>query len=155
MFPCQIHLLLSPSSEDVDGQTTLEFIYDVLVDGFHSMDDKVLIEFDSAPSRQAMNKCVSVTYEHTWRCQICFNDDKERVLQDSQLWSRIYGISLPISTRKNIAGCYRRLDITCDPDPSGDYSRDFDALLLYLRHTFGQCYTFDSMNNTFTHVDTE
>jgi hypothetical protein len=155
MFPCQIHLLLSPTSEDVDGPTTVEFIYDVLVDGFHLLDDKVLIEFDTTPNRQTISKCVSVIYDHIWRCQIHFNDDKAQVLQDSQQWSRIYGMNLPIAARKDIAGCYRRLDITCDPDPDRDYSRDFDALLLYLRHTFGQCYTFDSTNNKFIHIDNE
>ena len=155
MVPCHIHLLLPINSEDVDGPTTVEFIYDVLNEGFHMLDDKVQIEYDHSPNYRTQNKCVSVVYENTWRCQIHFNDDKEQVLQDSQLWSRIYGIRLPLASRKNIAGCYRRLDISCDPDVKGDYSCDFDALLLYLRHTFGQCYTFDSLNNKFIHNDTE
>ena len=156
MFPRQIHLLLPRNcSEDVDGPTTVKFIYDILVEGFHSLDDQVLIEFDNSPTGRTINKCVSVIYEQTWRCQIHYNDDPEQVLQDSQLWSRIYGIHLPMATRKSIAGCYRRLDITGDPDIDSDYSRDFDGLLVYLRHNFGQCYTFDSMNNKFIHIDTE
>lgn len=153
--PCQMHLLLPPSTDDVDGETTLAYIHEVVVEGFQFLDDKVIVEIDNSPRWQLQSGCVSVIYENTWRCEICLNDQRDQVLSDSQLWSRIYGTGLPKSTQTEIAMCYRRLDITCDPDPHNDYFPDFEALLLYIRHTFGNCFIFNSTHNEFTHLETE
>lgn len=155
MLPCHIHILLPSNNLDVDGETIVEFIHDILIDGFHLLDDKVLVEFDSSPNWQPQKKSVSVIYDNTWRCQIYVNDDQAQVAKDSQHWSRTFGTDLQLATQKNIVRCCRRLDISCDPDPNNDYLNDFDALLLYLRNTFGPCYTFDSISNKFLHHDTD
>ena len=152
MMPCQYHILI-PHRDGVEGETTLEFIHNELIDLLSSVDDQVHIELISSPKSQTERKCVSVIFENNWGCQIFFNDDKATIVNDSQHWSQTHGINFPISIQHNLARYCRRLDISCDPDPENDYFRDFDSLLLHLENNLATreqvCHTFDSVNNRF------
>ena len=157
MLPCQFHILI-PHRDGVNRETTLEFVHSVVIDLFSHVDDHVHIEFDSSPKSQTQSGCVSVIFENNWGCQIFVNDDKAKVVKDSNHWLLTYGTTnVPEATQQNIARYSRRLDINCDPAPENDYSWDFENLLLHLENSLATgeetCHTFDSVSNRFIQHD--
>jgi hypothetical protein len=145
--PSRIHILLSPSN--VDAQTVVEFLCDVLEDGFYMMYDDVQIECESPLHPHEKHHVVSLLYDKTWKLRIHYNNDSVHVLKDSKDWSHSQGTDLSDVIRGNITQCNRRLDLSCDFDQGGEHSKDLDAVVLFLRNTFDPCHVFDSVNNRF------
>jgi hypothetical protein len=151
MKPYLTHILL-PTDDDIDGETIMEYIHDILVEGFDKTSDKVQVERDLTTNSYLRNKeqqlTISLLYEGIWRCRIHYND-VPMVLHDTQQGSELYESGHLIEDRNKVAQCYRRLDIVSDPDPHHDYYEEFYAISDYLQNILGRCYTFDPIKDRF------
>jgi hypothetical protein len=141
MTSYQVHLLLPPPN-NADAQTVIEFVYDILFDGFAVMDDDVTVELN----REEFS--VILTYDQLWTCRIVWND-AATVLTDAQQWARLYATDRSDNDRMLLSMCHQRLDIISDPDPQRDYLDDYLALVEHLQTTFDPSWTFDPAQNEF------
>jgi hypothetical protein len=134
------HLLLPQTH--ADAQTVVEFVYEILVDGFRFMDDDVTVEMD--PRTLA----VTLTFDQEWCCRIRWNEAPE-VLRDSILWAQRHAMDRSDDERQQIASCAQRLEIDSDPDPDREFYDDYLTLVEHLQVTFDPSWTFDLSQGEF------
>lgn len=134
------HLLLPQTY--ADAQTVIEFVYEILVDGFRFMDDDVTVEMNPR------TLTVTLTFDQDWVCRIRWNDGLE-VLRDSQLWAQRHAMDRPHEERQQIASVAQRLEIDSDPDPEREFYDDYLTLVEHLQVTFDPSWTFDLTQGEF------
>ena len=133
----QFHLLLPPTH--TDASTVMEFIHEILFDGFARMDDNVQVEL------HRMNRTVTLTYDQEWSCRIQWND-APHVLHDAQRWATHHHST---EEQRRIAACTQRLDLYSDPDPERNYYDDYLTLVEHLQVTFDPSWVFDPTQDEF------
>lgn len=134
-------LLLPPTH--ADAYTVMEFVYEILLDGFRFLDDDVQVDMD------LRTRTVTLRFAPAaWCCRLRWNDGPE-VLRDSQIWAQRHAIDRPDDERQRIASCAQRLEIDSDPDLEREFYDDFLTLVEHLRVTFDPSWTFDMTQGEF------
>jgi hypothetical protein len=134
------HLLLPPTH--ADPQTVIEFVYEILVDGFRFLDDDVTVDMDPR------TRTVTLHFDPEWSCRIRWNDAPE-VRRDAQIWAQRHAMDRPDDERQQIAACAQRLEMDTDPDPEREFCDDYLALVEHLQVTFELSWTFDLTQGEF------
>jgi hypothetical protein len=140
---CRIQLLL-PESYDVESQTIIEYMHEILLDGFDLIDENVIVALERPRMDQRLYS-VSVMYNAIWECQIYLNENEASVHDECEKLCVLCGADLAEEERNHILACKRRLDVFCDLDPGNVFNDEFHDLIFYLRLLFDSSYVYDPL----------
>jgi hypothetical protein len=140
-------VLFLPLLDDIDVDTTLEYIHRILIEIFDMSSDNVVVELETLQGTDEM--AVSVIFDETWRCQIYVNDNVQQVQLESANWINLYGANLSHDARQDILACQRRFDLYPDPDEEHIYDIKFDVLTDYLQRNYSSRYSFNLTQHVF------